>query len=69
MSDLFSNLEPPCCAVCERPEGDLTDGFGRKDGLAPLGPLSPCIVCGKMICPVCAHELECCQPKKKRRKR
>ena len=42
------------CAVCGLSEGDTSDGLG------PLGPVERCETCGKLACPVCRHEADCC---------
>lgn len=51
----------PACAFCERRQGDMTDvaGFPAPNSV-PLGPVEPCGRCGRMACPDCEHEGDCC---------
>jgi hypothetical protein len=47
------------CSICSRPEGSTKDRCGNEDGV-PLGPVGPCEVCGRLTCPDCQHEADCC---------
>lgn len=47
------------CDICERAEGDEVDRGGAHDGV-PLGPIERCETCGRLACPDCLHEADCC---------
>jgi hypothetical protein len=50
----MSDDQKPVCEVCGRPEGD------ESDGPPPLGALEKCDVCGRLVCPDCLCEADCC---------
>lgn len=47
------------CESCGRREGCTRGRDGREDGV-PLGELEKCSDCGRMACPDCHHEGDCC---------
>lgn len=47
------------CEICRRQEGAEVDRCGEADGV-PLGPIEPCETCGRLACPDCRHEADCC---------
>ena len=47
------------CVICDRQAGSTQDRCGVEDGI-PLGPVEPCGDCGRMACPDCTHERDCC---------
>lgn len=52
----------PACEICGRSEGnERIDRFGgRLNDHVPLGAVERCGVCGRLACPDCLHEVECC---------
>ena len=45
---------PRKCEVCFHSEGEVSDG------LLPLGKLETCELCGRLACPDCLAEADCC---------
>ncbi len=50
---------PPVCEICRRAEGCTDDRSGVCDGV-PLGLVERCDTCGRLACPDCLHEADCC---------
>lgn len=52
------------CAFCDRYQGVLADiAWQRSRWLhdeVPLGPVEECEDCGRLACPDCMHERDCC---------
>lgn len=54
-----SATEIPTCQICDRAEGSTIDRCGNEDG-SPLGAIERCPTCGRLACPDCRHEADCC---------
>ena len=52
------------CVICGRAPGCVNDRCNHPPSYGktpePLGDLGPCPTCGKIACPDCEHEADCC---------
>jgi hypothetical protein len=59
VSTLIEAESAPECVICGREEGSEVDVAGFPDGV-PLGTIEACETCGRLACPDCLHETDCC---------